>query len=463
MINIFSATKHQNKAGISSSSHPEILEHIDKLCAGNLSNRIELPQDDSLFAVGQGMNKLADYYNKLIIEFSLEMTKLVGLAILQGGNLNELTDQFYEQTKSICQVAAATQEVTTSVTEIAESTAQTAEQTSLGNHSVASVITQVMNASGETKKSQDYLGTLKGRMAELQQATAKIDGLVTVVRNVAEQTNLLSLNAAIEAARAGELGRGFGVVASEVRSLADQSHQSVSEITVQINGIKDQVQGMDQGINAMSQSFDNNVQAVTSVNGGVHNLVDIFKNIDEAVGKLAPVTEEQSATFEEMSATLDDTAGGVAKAHGKLRECNENLFKLINSAESIRGSISGLTLTFSTNDILELAKTDHLLWKSRVEYMLKGLVQLDEGKVRDHHICRLGKWYFGKGKETFGNLDSYRRLDDFHAKFHQRCSETIGVYKKGDKDGAQKMSEEIEQLSVEVLRLIDELKQGATV
>lgn len=458
MFNIFKRTKNQNEVNLSSGSHIDLLQHMEKLCAGNLSKRIDLPQDDPLFAVSQGINKLADYYSKVIIDFSLDMTALVRVAVEQGGNLNVLADQFSDQTKSLCQVSAATQEVTASVTEITESTAQTAEQTSIGNHSVEGLMIQVVNASSETKKSQDYLGNLKGRMEQLQEATAKIDSLVTVVRNVAEQTNLLSLNAAIEAARAGELGRGFGVVASEVRSLADQSHQSVIEITAQIHGIKNQVQGMDQGIEAINESFENNVQAVTSVDGGVRSLAGVFGKINERVGKLAPVMEEQSATFEEMSASLDDITGGVAKAHGKLDECNENLFKLISKAESIRGSISTLTLPFAPSDILELAKTDHLLWKSRIEYMLKGLVILDEEKVKDHHICRLGKWYFGKGKEDFGSLDSYRQLDHFHARFHQCCAESIRLYKKGDEDDAKGMSEEINKLSENVLRLIDEIK-----
>ena len=459
MINIFRKNKDQNKVEIASSSHTDILEHIEKLCTGNLSNQIDLPPDDPLFAISQGFNKLADYYSKLIVDFSLEMTALVGVAVKQGGDLNVVTEQFSEQTKSICQVATATQEAAASVTAIAESTVQTAAQTSVGNSSVSGVITHIANASSETKKAQDYLRTLKGRMTELQQATAKIDGLVNIVRNVAKQTNLLSLNAAIEAARAGELGRGFGVVASEVRYLADQSHQSVSEITAQVNEIKNQVQEMDQGIETMDKSFENNVQAITSVDREVHTLVGIFRSIDEEVGKLAPVTEEQSATFEEMSATLDDIAGGVAKADGTLHECNKKLFQLINNAESIRSSISGLTLPFSSSDILQLAKTDHLMWKSRVEYMLKGLVQLDEDKVKDHHICRLGKWYFGKGKEAFGNLDSYRRLDGFHAQFHQCCAESIRMYKSGDGDGAKRMSREIESLSAQVLGLLDEMKQ----
>jgi len=459
MFNRFKTTRHE-KAEIPENSQNIIVQHIEELCTGNLAKVIELPKDDSLHDIGQSVNKLTAYYNDLIIEFSLAMTALVGTALKQGTDLNVIAGQFSEQTEAVRQLAAATQEVTTSVTEIAGSTAQTAEQTSSGNTSVNEVISQVGNVSGEMKNAQEYLTLLQGRMTELQEATNKIDGFVTVVRNVAEQTNLLSLNAAIEAARAGELGRGFGVVASEVRSLADQSRQSVIEITTQIDGIKNQVKSMDQGIGAIHKSFANNAQAVVNADKGVHNLVDIFRNIDQAVSRLAPISEEQSATFEEMSATLDGVASSAQQVDNNMQECNKNLFELINNAETIRGSVSTLTLPFVPKDILELAKTDHLLWKSRVEYMLKGVVQLDEAKVRDHHLCRLGKWYFGKGKESFSNLESFQRLDHFHAEFHQCCAESIRIYKSGNQAAAQQMIREIDSLSYEVLALIDKIKQA---
>lgn len=459
MLNLFGTRENDDKTHTTSSSQQEIVEHIEQLCAGNFGKQITLSSDDSLLPVAQGINKLADYYSQLIINFSLQMTSLIGTAVQQGTDLNSLADEFSGQTESIRQLAVATEEATTTVTEIAGSTSQTAEQTATGNQSVAMVLTQVVNASGETKKAQDYLGELKRQMSELQQATGKIDGLVSVVRNVADQTNLLSLNAAIEAARAGELGRGFGVVASEVRKLSEQSRESVSEITAQINSIKSQVAGMDHGIGVINESFANSVQAVKSVDEGVHHLVGVFEHIDDAVARLAPVTEEQSATFEEMSATLDGVAHSAGQVDGKMQECNKNLFQLISEAEGIRGSVSTLSLPFLPTHILDLAKTDHLLWKSRVDYMLKGLVQLDEGKVKDHHLCRLGKWYFGIGKESFSNLASYQKLDQFHAQFHQCCAQAISLYKNGDQVGAQRMSAEIDSLSMEVLRLVDEIKQ----
>lgn len=460
MLNIFRTGKTENKSQIPSPSQQEIVQHIEKLCAGNFAHKIELAPDDPLFAVGQGINKLGDYYSKLIIDFSLKMTTLIGTAVQQGTDLNLLADQFSDQTASISQLSIATQQIATSVTEIAGSTSQTADQTSAGTESVTAVIQQVVNASGETQKAQEHLGALKEQMHELEQATATIDGLVTVVRNVADQTNLLALNAAIEAARAGELGRGFGVVASEVRTLAEQSKESVSEITAQINNIKNHVAGMGKGIQVINTSFANNVQAVTSVDNSVHELVDVFGNIDKAVARLAPVTQEQSATFEEMSATIDGVATGALGVDTKMQQCNSNLFKLINEAETIRGSVSNLALPFLPDNILDLAKTDHLLWKSRVDYMLKGLAQLDEEKVKDHHLCRLGKWYFGKGKETFGNLDSYRRLDSFHSQFHHCCADAIRLHKSGDQAGALGMSAEIDRLSTEVLGLVDEMKQA---
>jgi len=446
---------------LQSNSLPQILETIEKLSAGDFSVRAEIPQNDELFPVAQGLNRLAEYYSRLIIGFSLDMTGLVSTAMHQGSDLNNLAQQFDEQAAGIQQISAATEEFNAALADIANSTSITASQTGTGNQSVAQTRSQVVQASGESIKAQEYLSKLRTSMDELQQATARIDSLISVVRNVSEQTNLLALNAAIEAARAGEHGRGFGVVAEEVRKLADQSYRSVDEITAQVGMIHSRVAAISQGFQVMDEVFAGNVQSVTAADNSMEQLTKVFEDIAEAMKKLAPVIEGQSAAFEEMSAGLDGAASGLAKMTDNVQECNRNLFGLINKADSIRGQVSSLQLPFAARDILELAKTDHLLWKARVDYMLKGLVRLDESKVKDHHICRLGKWYFGAGQAAYGHLQAFQQLDSLHARFHHRCADAIRLYQSGDTAGAQQVAVEINSLSAQVLQLLDEIKARA--
>ncbi len=436
----------------------DMMEAIGKICDGDLSASVIVPENDPLYPIAQGINRIKDTYAKLIIGFSLDITALVTLAMQQGDDLNRLSDTFTNQVEVISQITTATNQLTYSVTDIAGSATQTAAETVAGMESSLETKRQVAFANKETSQAQEQLEQLKSGMMDLQEAAKQIDNLVEVIKGVADQTNLLALNAAIEAARAGEAGRGFGVVAEEVRKLADQSRQSVAQITSQVGTVQKQVQVIDQGFLAMGGLFVNNVKSVQEADRSVDNLVGVFTNIDSALGRLAPIAQEQSATFEEISASLDNVSHNAEKIDIEVQSCNKNLFHLMGNAEQVRGQVSTLKLPFTAHHILELAKTDHLLWKSRVDYMLKGLTTLDPDKVADHHICRLGRWYFGSGKDTYAQVSAFQRLDQYHHKFHARCAETIRLYQSGDQTGARHLQAEIGQLSKQVLELLDEIK-----
>jgi methyl-accepting chemotaxis protein len=436
----------------------DMMEAIEKICDGDFSANVIVPENDPLHPIAQGINRIKDTYAKLIIGFSLDITALVTLTMQQGNDLNRLSDRFANQVEVISQITTATSQLTNSVTDIAGSATQTAAETVAGMESSLETKRQVAFANKETCQAQEHLEQLKSGMVDLQEAARQIDNLVEVIKGVADQTNLLALNAAIEAARAGEAGRGFGVVAEEVRKLADQSRQSVAQITSQVGTVQKQVQAIGQGFSAMDGLFVNNVKSVQEADRSVDNLVGVFINIDDALGRLAPIAQEQSATFEEISASLDDVSHNAEKINMEVHSCNKNLFHLMGNAEQVRGQVSTLNLPFTAHNIIELAKTDHLLWKSRVDYMLKGLTTLDPEKVADHHICRLGKWYFGPGKETYAQVSAFKRLDQYHHKFHARCAEIIRLYQSGRQIEAQSLQGEIGQLSKQVLELLDEIK-----
>lgn len=453
--------KKENTLIQKSSAMRQILETIETLIAGNLQAKVDISSNDELYPIADGLNRLSEYYARLIISFSLDMTDLVTKAMSQGSELNKLSQQFDEQSGGIQQVAASTEALNSSLSDIVDSVGTTALKTDAGSIFVQETRTQVVQAADESTKAKTYLNQLAADMHELQQATARIDSLVSVVRNVSEQTNLLALNAAIEAARAGEHGRGFGVVAEEVRKLADQSYRSVDEITTQVSMIHSRVGTISQGFQIMDEAFSSNVQAVATADKSMSQLINVFHDIDQEMKKLTPVIKGQSAAFEQMSAGLEGTASGLVAMNEKVQECNQNLFGLITTADSIRGQISSMRLPFAAQEILELAKTDHLLWKSRVDYMLKGIVNLDENKVKDHRICRLGKWYFGAGLMSYGELSAFQQLDRFHAEFHQFCANAIRLYKSGDTSGARNLTSEINSLSNKVLQLLDEIKAKA--
>jgi len=452
----FRNAKHQNQTEVDSRSI--IVDSLNKMCAGDLATRIVIPESDTLFPIAEGINKLCEHYAKTITDFTLSMTELVASAIHQGVTLNLLSDEFDVQAEIIKQVAAASEEMTASVVEVASSTAKTAEHATCGNETANSTKQQVVLATKDINEANECLTRLKPKVMELEESAQKIDNFVGIVENIAGQTNLLALNAAIEAARAGEQGRGFGVVATEVRNLAEQSKQSVGEINSQVVMIKQEVSDITTQFDTISKLFASNVEASMAASNSVEKLTTVFTDIGSSVNAIAPIAEEQSASLQEISASIDNASQGILRVNDEIQECNHDLFTLINKAEAIRGQMNNLKIDFAAENILELAKTDHMLWKARVDYMLKGFVRLDADKIEDHRDCRLGKWYFGSGKDTYGSYAEFIQLDNSHAKFHKACANAIKYYQAGDKQSAQKMAAEINSLSTEVLALIDNLK-----
>ena len=111
--------------------------------------------------------------------------------------------------------------------------------------------------------------------------------------------------------------------------------------------------------------------------------------------------------------------------------------------------------------MLELAKTDHLLWKSRINEMLWGDLALDAANVRDHSSCRLGKWCAGHGSQRFGSMPAFKRMEALHEDFHHACAEAIEAYHANDKELADELAAKLHDLSKQMLDCLTELEDNA--
>ena len=456
MLNILHHKKDTEK--IPTQGYALIIEGMNKLCAGELTAMIHVESEDPLAPIAAMINQYSAKNAAIFTKLSMTMNEVVYAGLLGGDKLNQLSLQSHQQADAIQQIAAAILQVASSVNNLAESTSQAAGQSSAGTISMELTSKSVEQLSSEGQEVKGNLTELNFRISELHMATTRIDELVSVVTGISEQTNLLALNAAIEAARAGEQGRGFSVVAEEVRKLADQSRQSVEEITSHLTEIRNQSDNISSSFKKMGTSFEKNAVAVTSADKNISQLKKIFEKIDEAVANLAPIAEEQSATFEELSATIGNLSTQVSELNSITQDCNRDIMGVIHSANDVRVKVSSLQIPFSVKQILDLAKADHLLWKAHIDYMLRGFENLDEDNVKNHRTCRLGMWYFGEGMKLFGHLKCFQKLDKVHTEFHDQCAEAIRLYKIGDKVQAQQVNTDIQRLSSLVVGILDEIK-----
>ncbi|WP_462162939.1 methyl-accepting chemotaxis protein [Pseudoalteromonas xiamenensis] len=258
---------------------------------------------------------------------------------------------------------------------------------------LGSCVKVLVGLTGQTEK-------LKESFEKLSQSASEINSFVTQVQSISEQTNLLALNAAIEAARAGEQGRGFAVVADEVRTLASRSSEAAEKIS---------------------------------------NLTNI-------------TTQQTENAFEHVKQNTHETEV-VSKTAS---EINESVGSMADSSRVMADVISAASMS----TFIQTVKLDHLVWKVNIYKAIRNGKEGEEHKFADHHQCRLGKWYYeGEGRDDFANFSHFKKLEAPHAKVHTSGIEALRASARGDKETLITMLSNMEKASMEVFDCLNGIER----
>jgi len=232
-------------------------------------------------------------------------------AHLLTGTIGQLATQVDEslqhnqhQQAETDQVATAINQMTASVQEVASSALSSAEAAARADHETVQGQQLLSHSSATTRRLAEEIQQASQVISQLEAQSSAIGGVLEVIRSIAEQTNLLALNAAIEAARAGEQGRGFAVVADEVRNLASRTQQSTTQIQQMINSLQAVTQQSVQVMQGSGEQAQQSVEHAAQATQALQDIGERVKQITQMSAQIASAVEQQSAVSEEINGTI---------------------------------------------------------------------------------------------------------------------------------------------------------------
>lgn len=466
---------------------------------GNLSQSFDIRSQDETGVLARALNNMANTMRQLLSDVSQHAAVVLHASnklVSTSDKMSTTSRLVSEQTDS---VAAAAEQATSNIASVSDAVASLAQQgrniaanTSEMAENVNSVAAAVeemsqsiqgmakhcANAQVAARRNMQNSDQASAQVEELSQAARNIDEVVNLIDEITDQTKLLALNATIEAARAGEAGRGFSIVANEVKELAGQTAKATDAISERIHEIQGKTQTVVEMIRDMAVQNQELNEINTSIAASVEQQSATTTDIARTIAGTAQGSQRVSLEVQEMTNTLQEeistnireAAIGVSDVSASIQQVNAGVRKnasaivgnvtfsreLAQLASELRKGFNRFNLGYRKFDI-GMIKAAHIAWKLHLEAMLQQGRALTLEEIPDHTQCDFGKWLATPEAQELKPLEAYPEMIRQHEQVHILAYRIAELYHDGRQKEAAAVLEKFKTTSQDLFAALDRL------
>ncbi len=292
----------------------KLLENIEIFAQGDLRVSLNEAAEGEIARLYAGFNRAISRIEEMLQEVQHTVHKSAVVATQLSHSAEELSASMQTQSHQAAEVAAAVEEMTRTIQHTSQNTSFAAEQAAISGQTARGGGEIVRQTIQKINQIADTVLVSTQTVETLGNASTKIGEIVMVIDDIADQTNLLALNAAIEAARAGEQGRGFAVVADEVRRLAERTTEATKKISEMIKEIQNRTQNVVDAMKKGSKEVVSGIELADQAGKALDNIVESADRLVEMVQQIAAANQQQYTTSEEISRKVESISGVVSES-----------------------------------------------------------------------------------------------------------------------------------------------------
>lgn len=451
-----------NDANLDSDSHLSLYTRILEFLIPEITKKYS-HNTDKLSLIILSLIKVFMFDYRLIEKFKSETTNLSIIknineimdSVMKVNQTKDLFDSIDETMEQTDNVASATEELSASVTSILETVKSVSINTSKLLDDISTGQIEIETSLNDILLLNRGFAKSKANINDLVTDIQSISQIIELIKNVSEQTTLLAINASIEASRAGEHGKGFSVIADEIRNLSEKTTESVENITKVIKNVEDDTRKVDRNTEELFEELkektkraQKSISTLDDITSQTRELGNFTKNMNE-------ILDEQYVSTQKIKKFLDDVVRTSSVVEDLAEETGETIYSLSKEIENLRTKTIELIPDLRHKHFLNIVKTEEKMQQWWIYNALLGYHTFSEDEIPSN-TTNFWSWYAkAKNNPIISASFSFKKLEEKHLELYHIEEKIRYMISKNKKEEATKLIPELEKRTEEISQLLE--------